>query len=251
MLEKYLQDIGLSDKEATTYLTLLQVENASVLDISKKTKLNRSTTYVILGSLAKKGLVSETTIGKKTHYQAESPERLKTYVERRKIELEEIQKRLDDIIPQIKGIARESGERPVVKYFEGKEGIISATDETMRTYVDDRDPMYFIYSRDLIEQLFPKTEHNKLRERRISRKIKSKAIYVYEKGELSSDNIGERIKIDGQKYPITCDIAIYKDTVRISVLGGRLSSIFIRSQDVANTFKSIFQIAFDKLKEGK
>ncbi len=251
MLEKYLQEIGLSDKESTTYITLLQVDNASVLDISKKTKLNRSTTYVILESLAKKGLVSETTIGKKTHYQAEPPERLKTYVERRKIEFQEMEKRLDDIIPQIKGIARESGERPVVKYFEGKEGIISAMDETMRARIDDGEPMYFVYSRDLIEELFPKTEHDKFRERRISRKIKSKAIYVYEKGELSSDEMGERFKIDGKKYPITCDVAIYKDTVRISVLGGRLSSIFIRSQDVANTFKSIFQIAFDKLKEGK
>src|SRR3989344_86815 len=125
MLEKYLQDIGLSEKEAIIYLALLAVDNSSVLDLSKKTKLNRSTTYVILESLAKKGLVSETTVGKKTHYQAEPPERLETYVEQRKILLEEQAKKLKDIIPQIKTVQREAGARPIVKYFEGREGIIS------------------------------------------------------------------------------------------------------------------------------
>src|SRR3989344_6596845 len=124
MLEKYLQDIGLSDKEATAYLTLLAVENASVLDLAKKTGIKRPTVYVILKSLSKKGLVSETTIGKKTHYQAEPAERLETFVERRKLALEEAGSLLKDLIPQIKSMSREAGEKPIVKYFEGKEGIV-------------------------------------------------------------------------------------------------------------------------------
>src|ERR1035437_1752533 len=107
MLEKYLQEIGLTDKESTVYLALLQVDSASVLDLAKKTKINRSTTYVVLESLKKKGLVSETSVGKKTHYQAESPERLKTYVERQKVVFEERSKRLDDIIPELKATQRE------------------------------------------------------------------------------------------------------------------------------------------------
>src|SRR3989344_8602544 len=102
MLEKYLQDLGLSDKEALIYLALLQVDGATALDLSKKTKINRSTVYVVIDALLKKGLVSETTVGKKTQFQAESPESIRTYIERRKIELEKTEKRLDDIIPQIK-----------------------------------------------------------------------------------------------------------------------------------------------------
>src|SRR3989344_388940 len=128
MLEKYLQDLGLSDKEALIYLALLQVDSTTALDLSKKTKINRSTVYVVIDSLSKKGLVSETTIGKKTQFQAESPERLETFVENRKQQFEEQSERLKDIIPEIKSIQRESGERPVVKYFEGKEGIVSSTE---------------------------------------------------------------------------------------------------------------------------
>ena len=58
---------------------------------------------------------------------------------------------------------------------------------------------------------------------------------------------GDRVKIDSNKYPISCDISIYKDRVRISILGKRLSGIFIRSKDFAETLKSLFKLAFDNL----
>src|SRR5262245_34371544 len=109
MFEKYLQDIGLTDKESGVYLALLQVDDASVLDLAKKTGIKRPTVYVTLESLAKKGLVSETTIGKKTHYYAEPPERLESFIEKRKLALDESKQTLKNILPQIKSIQRESG----------------------------------------------------------------------------------------------------------------------------------------------
>jgi sugar-specific transcriptional regulator TrmB len=249
MFEKYLQDIGLSDKEATVYLSLLSVENASVLDLAKKTKIKRPTVYVILDSLAKKGLVSETTIGKKTNYYAEPPERLETFVEKRKIALEESQKTLKDIIPQIKSISRDSGERPVVKYYEGREGIVSSAEETFRNEIGGDEPVYFIYPKDILNEIFPESERQKYRQTRLDKKVKSKVMYTFEKGEYLSDETGDRIKIDGSKYPISCDISIYKDKVRISILNKKLSSIFIRSKDVADTLRSLFNLAFDQLKK--
>lgn len=68
-------------------------------------------------------------VGKTIHYQAAPPERLETYIERQKVVLDEHASRLKDIIPQIKSIQREGGERPIVKYFEGREGAISAYEE--------------------------------------------------------------------------------------------------------------------------
>lgn len=249
MFEKYLQEIGLSDKEATVYLSLLSVENASVLDLAKKTKIKRPTVYVILDSLAKKGLVSETTIGKKTNYYAEPPERLETFVEKRKIALEESQKTLKDIIPQIKSISRDSGERPVVKYYEGREGIVSSAEETFRDEIGGDEPVYFIYPKDILNEIFPESERQKYRQTRLDKKVKSKVMYTFEKGEYLSDETGDRIKIDGSKYPISCDISVYKDKVRISILNKKLSSIFIRSKDVADTLRSLFNLAFDQLKK--
>jgi HTH-type transcriptional regulator, sugar sensing transcriptional regulator len=249
MLEKYLQELGLSDKEAVIYLALLQFENTSVLDLANKTKIKRPTVYVILESLSKKGLVSETNISKKTHYYAEPPERLETYVERKKLALEESQKKLKDLIPEIKSISRQSGEKPVVKYFDGIEGIVGATEEMFNSKGEGKEEIYFVYPRDLLEELLSSKELGGFSKVRESRKIRSNAIYSYKKGEIQSDELGERIKIDGDKYPLTCDIAIYKDNVRINILGKKLSSIFIKSKDVAETLRSVFKLAFDNLKK--
>lgn len=252
MLEKYLQDIGLGDKEAVIYLSLLSVEHASVLDLAKKTKIKRPTVYVILDTLAKKGLVSETTIGKKTHYYAEPPERLETFVERQKLVLEENSKRLNDIIPQIKSVQRESSEKPLVKYFEGRDGIISMLEELFAGIPNEKNgETYLLYPKDQLDELFTNQEREKYRSIRISRNIKSKVLYTSEKSDKPSDATGDRIKIDGKKYPITCDISIYEDKVRISILGKKLSGIFIRNKDFAETLRSLFKLSFDKLNENK
>ncbi len=195
MFEKYLQQIGLSEKEAEIYVALLQYDNASVTDLAKKTRVNRTTIYPVLETLAKKGLVSEIQIDTKTHFQAEPPERLETFIERQKVVLDENSKRLKDIIPQLKSIQRESGQKPVVKYFEGREGIISSVEEFYSTTEKQGEFAYLIYPKDLIEEIFSKEETGKYRGQRLTKKIKSKVLYTYSKGDLSSTEDGERKKL--------------------------------------------------------
>jgi len=248
MLEKYLQDLGLSEKESAIYIMLIQVDDASVIDISKKTNINRTTVYVVLESLEKKGLISETTIGKKTHYQAESPERLETYVQRQKVTLDEQSKRLKDIIPQIKSIQKEVGTKPIVKLYEGKEGIISLNEDLYENN-DEGGTAYLIYSSDLLDSVFTKEDRAKYKGVRLKKGVKTKVFYNSINKDFPSDDTGERIKLDHNKYPITCDISIYKDRVRIGILGKKLSGIFIKSQDLADTLRSLFNLAFDEIKK--
>lgn len=248
MLEKFLKEIGLSEKEAEVYIALLQGDNFSVIEIAKITKIKRSTIYPLIKSLSKKGLVSETTTNKKTNYQAESPERLETYVEEQKLILEENSKKLKDIIPQFKSIQRQTGERPVVKYFEGKEGITSVNEDIFKdpTLNDDT---YIIYPKDLVDEIFKNDETKKIKNTRIKNKIKAHSLYTMKNGSIPSDEMSERTKIDGEKYPISCDITIYKDKVRIATLGKNLSGIYIQSSDLAETLRSMFKLIKDSIKK--
>ncbi len=248
MIEKYLEDAGLSDKEVKIYLQLIQMENASVVDLANKTKIKRPTVYTILDSLAKKGLVSEIDENKKAKYVAEPPERLKLFIERKEVFLSELKNRfVNDIIPQIKSFQKETGEKPTVKFFSGKEGILS-TNEDVYDGNPDGSPIYIIYSKDLLDEVFKSTETDKYKNTRTSAGIKAKTLYNWSKGEKKSDELAERIKVDEKKYPFFADISIYKDKVRISVLGKELSGIYIKSKDFAETFKSLFNLAFDNLK---
>lgn len=246
MINKFLQDIGLSDKEILVYLELLREEKSSVLDLSKKTNILRTSVYPILDNLSEKGLVSEIKVGKKVYFQAEAPERIGSYIESQKIKLEEQSQLANDYIPQLKSLSRQTGEKPIVKVYEGREGIFKANEESFGYgKLDKDDTAYFIYPFDLLENLFSEQEIKKSRLQRTSRQIKSETIYTYSKGERPASENSIRLKLDEQKYPIKCDVSIFKDVVRINTLSKSLSSLIIKSQDIADTLKSLFKAVFD------
>ena len=76
-----LQHLGLSDREVTIYLSLLESGPVSIRDIAAASGINRGTTYETLKSLAQKGVVSYFPRGKRRVFMAEDPERLITLAE--------------------------------------------------------------------------------------------------------------------------------------------------------------------------
>ncbi len=248
MIEKYLEDAGLSDKEAKVYLSLITVDRDTVVGLANKTKIKRPTVYTILDSLQKKGLVAEVDESGKKKYVAEAPERLTGYIERKALSLNELKERfVVDVIPQIKTFQRENSEKPVVKYFSGKDGVLSAATDFFDYKDGDKELVYIVYSKDLVDQLIKPEESSRYKKPRVSNKIKAKVLYNWSKGEKSSDDLADRLKVDESKYPFDADITIYKNKVRITMLNNSFSGIYIESKDLAETLKSLFKLAFDNL----
>lgn len=250
MIQKFLKNIGLNEKESSIYLELLHLDHASVLDLSKKTGILRTSIYPILSSLTDKELVSENKIGKKIFFQAENPERIRTFIDSQRIKLEEQTKLADDFIPQLKSLSRQTGEKPIIKIYEGREGIFKANEESFgHEKINAGETTYSVYPYDILENFFSEKEIKKSRNQRIGRNIKSEAIYTYSKGDRTPSENSVRLRIDGEKYPLSCDINIFKDIVRVITLGKSLSSMVIKSQDFAETLRSLFKAAFDNQKK--
>lgn len=247
MHTKTLQDLGLSEKEAQIYLALLEVENDSIIDISKKTAINRTTIYPVIEGLLKKGLASEIRVGKKVFYQAESPERLETYVERQKLLFEEKARIIKDIIPQLKATQRDSGERPLIKMYEGHDGIVSSI-EDFYTNIHESETLYNIYPRDSVEELFSESDRRRIYNKRKKLNVPTRSIYTFSKKELEDTEGDVRLRLDHEKYNIACDISIAGDETRISTLKNYLSSFLIKNQDIADTLKSIIRYIMDTKK---
>lgn len=250
MLEQFLTGLGFSEKESAVYCALLSLESASAPEVARAVKLKRPTAYVVLDSLTKKGLVSALIVGKHTRYSAESPERLVAFIERQRLAFEEQAKTLHEVLPRLKAVRREGGERPIVKYFEGKEGVVAA-DEELYQDVEEGGEVLVLYPRDLVEEIFSEVERKRHRDMRLKRNIAIRALYTAGKGELPPSSTGQRLRIDEGRYPLACDIAIYKDKVRFEVLGKKLFGVFIKSSDVAETLRSLFRLAYDAVSEKK
>lgn len=241
--------IGLSDKEAKVYLANLELGQSAVQAIAKKAGVNRATTYVILNSLIKKGLASTYEQDKKTYYVASSPESLESIFELQKKEIEEKQKYFLKLLADLKLINNKEKNKPVIRFFEGKEGILRSMEEFLSGYKDSKkDVVRLVYPKDRINEIISQLEYQKFRNTRLIRNIKSKALYTFKGGVLASTKDGDRVKISEKDFPITCDLEIYKDNIIITSLGNKLSSVFIKDKEIANTFKSIFDLAWEAAK---
>ncbi|MBI3120206.1 MAG: helix-turn-helix domain-containing protein, partial [Candidatus Kerfeldbacteria bacterium] len=123
-IEKILGELGLPKNKGAVYLAALQVGTGSVQDIAVKAGLPRTTTHEILGQLVKSGVANLTTRGRTQYYTAESPKKLLRILQDR-------QRKLEDVLPELLSMTQTSGIRPRVRFYEGVEGVKTVFEDTL------------------------------------------------------------------------------------------------------------------------
>jgi predicted DNA-binding transcriptional regulator len=125
LLAKKLTKTGLSNKESAVYAALLQSGGAFPSKVAEATKLNRTTVYKILENLSVRGLVTELQKKRKLFYQVENPRNVERFAQsqvtiaRRRLETTRT------LLPTLEGLFANVVNKPVVRYFEGKDGVLS------------------------------------------------------------------------------------------------------------------------------
>jgi sugar-specific transcriptional regulator TrmB len=123
MLEKELKEFGLSEKEIKVYLACLELGRAPVQEISKKSGVNRATTYVQLDNLIDRGLVSTVDKDKKNTIIAEKPSRIVRILEKRQNKLASLEDKFKTLMPDLEAIYNVKSDKPQVKFFEKEVGL--------------------------------------------------------------------------------------------------------------------------------
>lgn len=141
-----LKKVGLSDKEAQVYLKLLEHGASSVRSIAELSDLNRGTTYDVLKQLQTMGLVSFYHQDTKQKFVAEDPDKLTKILKHQEEKLSDTREKIKELIPELKSLQDKEGNRPVTKYYEGKEGIKSILDDVLASLKELKCNHYFIYS---------------------------------------------------------------------------------------------------------
>lgn len=124
-----LEKLGLSNKEARLYLSLLELGPAVVSDIAKKAHMNRSTAYVVLGFLVKRGFVSISDIKSVRLYTPVSPERLVRLAQESADKHNELVSIAKTLLPKLKSMQNKTEQKPRVQFFDGDEGIKAVQQE--------------------------------------------------------------------------------------------------------------------------
>src|SRR3989344_3795624 len=127
----FLETIGLTKKEADLYELLLKLGETPANEIIKQSKLKRATTYKTLYSLEKKGLVTHQDSKNKIHFRPEPPDKLMSFADQQHEEFDRAREDLRTLIPELTSSYVLAVEKPIVRFYEGKDGIIKANLEIL------------------------------------------------------------------------------------------------------------------------
>jgi len=248
MLKK-LQELGLSENEARVYLASLEIGRATADELSKHAQIKRPTTYVQIESLTKKGLMSTYEEGKKTYFIPESPEYLKRLLDQEKQETTQKEKELSTLLPDLTNLFDHAGERPKVRFFNGKEGIVTLREEILKTAKNKE--IRIIFSQDALANVFSKEELDSYSENRARNNIISKAMYTRAAGKFEGTHpsLTERRFIPEDKLSLGSDLIIYENKVALMALKGTLFGVLIENDEITKSMMSLFDLLWSEMEK--
>src|SRR3989338_2090122 len=125
-----LTAVGFNNKEIRVYLAVLGLGQSTASRIAREAAINRTTVYDILRILEEKGLV--VLLGKepKQEYRAEKLNRLEELYRKKIKQNENFLNIVKELKPQLESM-RVVSDRPVVRFYEGQEGIRHVYEDTL------------------------------------------------------------------------------------------------------------------------
>lgn len=235
MISLILQSLGLQPSEVKTYIAAHENGPSTVLELTKHTGLSRQATYVAIESLSKRGLMSSILRGKKRLYASEHPDRLLAYAHRRESEMHDRILDLERIIPEL--ALQAGGEKPVVRLFEGKEGIramfedLQGKDADTIDEITDLDAMWAVLEREDLAPI-----------RDVSRKNKIRGFYT-KVDVASEDGHVRRFLLPAELTGFKSNITLCNDKIYFVTFEGKMYSIFIESRELAAALRALFELA--------
>lgn len=167
--ETELLKLGLSEKEALIYLTLLSHGPSSVRKLAGISGINRGTAYDCLKALKERGLVSFFNEESKQCFVAEDPARLQELVVTKQSELERSKASLDEMIPELRSLHDRGADKPVSRYYEGSQGIRAILLDVLDSVSSSSTKEYAVYSSASVREaglydLFPDYTEERVRQ---------------------------------------------------------------------------------------
>lgn len=242
-LELQLQKIGLSDKESRIYLSLLSTGPVTAREVANLANINRSTTYVILEALVKKGLVGSIDQNKIRKYSAVSPERLVSHIEEQVRDFTNMIGQVNSLLPQLKSIYTGVGPKPKIQYFEDSEGIKTVYEDTLNASETIRAFASIDNMHQALGDYFPEYYHRRTAKGIHIRSIHPDTKASQERVKHNKTESREAVLIPQDKFGFTPEINIYDNKIAFMSLTENHAMV-IESKELADALKKIFELAW-------
>lgn len=252
MIIEALKKIGFSEKEAKVYIQLIHLGAQPASVISEKADINRTTTYDIIESLTKRGIISSIKRGGITYFKALDPKELLNYLEREKVEhtkkLEAEQAEITLLLPALQSLENPESTKPKVTFYEGEKGMRQAYEDTLTS---SETILAYANVEDMHKGL-PNFFPDYYQRRGVEKKIHIKCIapdneVSRERHRHDKKENREMILLPTDKYEFSPEINVYEDKVLYASWREKMA-IIIKSQEIADFHKKMYKLCWQAAK---
>jgi sugar-specific transcriptional regulator TrmB len=238
-----LKKLGLSEKESSIYLDLLEHGESSITDVVERTRVHRPDAYKYLPLLVERGFVAETVRGKRRFFTAESPEGLRSL-------LENLEKDVESFLPDLISMHARSDRRPNVKFLEGRKGITAVFNDVVAT-LKKGDVFYRISSEKDVARANSYLPAD-YRERRDKKELERYVIMS------AGQSVKKAPRLEREIVTIPPEFDEFSDDVSMIAYGNKVAfidynteaSITIENAFIAEFQKKLFKLLYRALKKG-
>lgn len=237
-LDSALHLLQFSKSEIVLYKQALQLGIASKEELITITGQSKLTFEASANALIEKSLLTKVQTNATFQYSAEKPEKLVAYAKDYLQSIQSAISTVEDQQPVLEGSMAD--EKPIVRFFEGKQGLKSMLNEFNQMQGDEA---LLFYSPENVHEIFSEEELANQQTKFIQKKISARSICFSHNPELRSTENVEKFFVDKTEFPFDLDLEVYDNKVAIASLGEQKHGVIIESESIARAFKQIHKLA--------
>jgi sugar-specific transcriptional regulator TrmB len=235
-----LKSVGLTETQGAVYLSALELGEANMQDLARKSGVKRTSIYNFIDELKARGFLVETTKRKRKIYSAADPQQLLEVEKTRLAELERL-------MPELLAAHNKPKNKPRVRFYENIEGI----KEVYADMLKDKKEILAFEDLEHMKAALPKSFYDWFPPERARRGIPFKSILrdSAEARQLTQKNIG---LLRQSKLLNTADwkteINLYGDkTALMSFRAKTPFCVMIEDRDITETLRTAWRELWNRL----
>lgn len=248
-MEKLIEDslviLGLTHKEIKFFLSLFKLGPATIQEVVKASRLERSTAYLIVDSLLEKGFITEDFKQYKKKLVACDPKVLLRMIASKERVVRRQEMELEEKLSELQSFYQASEIRPRVRVFEGQQALLSIWEDVLAT----KQEILLWTNQQTESTFFTKEFHEKFIQQRIRRKIPIRALAVnndpgraLQREDVSSLRQSKLLPI---QTSFGSETYIYDQKIAILDYKKDIIGIIIESEPIATTQRAIFEMSWN------
>ena len=229
-----LEKIGLTNKEAKIYLSLLKLKLAPVTKISEESGVDRTQTYDILQSLIERGLASYSLKNNTRHFSPANPNQIL-------YDLQEKEREFRSILPDLKQLLAQQPEKISVEIFKGIDGLKAVYKNLLKSKKD----YLLLGTPQIFEKILPIFSKQFLRQ---VEKDNLKEKIIFSNREKFTKLKNGQYKYLKQDIFNPTDALIYDKHVVLFIWSEPYYAILMRSKEIEQTYRKYFDFLWKQAK---